>query len=199
MINWDSLQNRYDDIWRTSWNQNINITDKSKNKFYYYSNGVKSLSNFFLNNKNSKEIDLESEYKIEFRIGKNNEYGIVSILDLISKSKQNNWQIYDFKSGNYSIRSSTKLQMAIYSLAIYKNKKIKSQVGLYWHFLNSNKIFHIIKSRKEILGFEKTLINKIKIIEDLKIKNFQFKEKSSILCNWCQFSTICPTGIKIKY
>ena len=152
-----------------------------------------------MSNKNSAGLGLESELEIKFKIGKNNEYDIVAILDLISKDLRGNVAIFDFKSGKYSIRNSTRLQMSIYALAIHKSMKIDSQIELYWYFLRSNKVVHLNKLKKQNLKFENTLIHKVKTIENMKISKYQFEEKASILCNWCKFLTICPTGKKIKY
>jgi putative RecB family exonuclease len=186
----DEIITHYAIKWQESYTNDILIVKKQLSSKDYFNKGVEFLANYFQENAPFKDGTIECEKKIFIEIDENTK--VQGFIDrLVHNPSTNEYEIHDYKTAN-NLPSQEKInedrQLALYSIAIKELYGKDKPVTLVWHYLAHNKK---IKSKRTNLELEKLKQETKELIKKIEsTKDFPFIP--SILCNWCEYKSICP-------
>jgi len=104
------------------------------------------------------------------------------------------WEIHDYKTTK-KLPEQKELdsdrQLALYQIGIQSQWKGIKNIQLVWHFLHFDKELRSERNPNELERLKKETIELIEEIEKAKQKD-DFPTKESALCEWCDFSYLCP-------
>ena len=194
-IVFDKLANKYNELWKEKWHNEIFVAlckyDKlSYNKNSVYKIGLECLRNYYADFSkhgyfNSNVIGIEEEFNTFIH-----DFQFKGYIDRIDKNSDGSIEIIDYKTGKQykTMKQAEKdLQLAIYFLACRKKFKETKDIYLNLYFLRSRKYVRIKHNNEKI----STLENKINENVNMLIKEKQFQAKESILCEWCYYWKEC--------
>jgi putative RecB family exonuclease len=183
----NELQAKLVEKWKTQWTNDILIVKKGMNKENYFESALRFLKNYYDSYfpfNQGEIIGIEQQININLD-GKE----MIGYIDRLEKRGEE-YYIIDYKTNNW-LKSQEEIdsdsQLATYQIAIME-KYCTDKVILNWHFLNFNKLLQSKKSKEQIETLKKELIKSINEIESAK----DYKTCKSALCDWCEYKTICP-------
>ena len=193
---WDSIEDKYKELWKKKWHSRIYIASirKQYDKDYFMKLGLECLRNYYRNNSgpniSTKDI-IGNEIIVNTKIGKYTFKGIIDRLD----ENEEYIEIHDYKTGKANTKHMMKkdMQLVIYLLAI-KNRYPNKKIALNWHFLKKKnketQHIRIILNQEDILEIKKEILYHADNIKLAKEKN-NFPPNESFLCNWCYLWENC--------
>ena len=180
----------YTKRWEENYNEKILIVKKRFTAKDYFNKGIKFLLDYYLKYKPFKDGTIECEKKIMIQLSE--EIKIQGFIDrLVYNSETKEYEVHDYKTAN-TLPTQAKMdrdrQLALYSIAVKelygKDKKIK----LIWHYLAHNQKISSSRTDNQLEELKKEILELINKIESTK----EFPARKSILCNWCEYKSICP-------
>jgi len=176
--------------WKENWNDSIIIVRKEYTGENFRKMGVKFLTDYYNRYKpfnQSRTVGLETQDSIDL----DNNYKIHIRIDRLTISKDNIYEIHDYKTSN-SLPTQEKLdhdrQLALYAYGIKKMYPDAKRVKLIWHYLAFDKEMASERTSEQLEELRKQVIELIKRIEATQ----DFPGRQSALCGWCGFQEICP-------
>jgi DNA helicase-2/ATP-dependent DNA helicase PcrA len=173
------LMEIYEEFWQTDGYQ-----DK-KEREDYKKKGIDALKKFWQSyNANPPKETMFLEKRFSFKIGGD---VIKGAIDRIDKLTDGSLEIVDYKTGKTKTKLdfSAKRQLILYQLFIEEFLKIK--VGsLSYYYLESGEKFTFTATDKDITRL------RLEIREEIAaIKKRDFTPKPSMMCQFCDFNSIC--------
>ncbi|WNY23746.1 hypothetical protein MmiHf6_10610 [Methanimicrococcus hongohii] len=189
------LLDKYETIWDENWSEDIKIVKEGMTKEDYFLQGKKILADYY---KNNQPFDKEKTLSVEERIDVNIEgFKIMGFIDRIAVNNETgNLEIHDYKTSGRLPQISdlqNDRQLSLYQIGArkkYPEYDEKEAVVIY-HYLKFNEEFRFHKTDEELNAVKNDIVDLIQTIELTSWEN-NFKPRVSKLCNWCEFSTICP-------
>jgi len=169
----------YQEFWQADGYQN------KKEREDYQHKGLEVLKKFWLEYKNNPPVEtLFLEKKFSFKLGADI---IKGTIDRVDKLADGTLEIIDYKTGKPKIKLdfNTKRQLILYQLFLEEFFKTKVS-ALSFYYLESGNKNTFIPTEQEI--------DRLKIevqAEITEIKKRQFTPKPSMMCEFCEFKTIC--------
>ncbi len=151
----------------------------------YYQKGVDSLKLFFLNyNSKSPGEIIFLEKKFSFRIGQDI---IKGTIDRVDKLTDGTLEIIDYKTGREKdkLEFKDKRQLILYQVFLEEFLTMKVS-SLSYYYLESGVKLSFQATAKEVEKLKAGIQEEI-----LAIKKKQFNPKPSLMCDYCDFNTIC--------
>lgn len=190
----DELIIYYRKKWEEKYNSKINIVRKEFNEKDYFNKGIELLINYYTENKPFNDNTIAIEKKILINLDENKEYKIQGFIDrLVHNLEKNQIEVHDYKTTN-SLPAREKIendrQLSFYSIAVkelFKNDKDK-KILLVWHYLAYKKKIFSRRTDEQLQDVKEKTLLLIKQVEAVK----KFPAKRSILCDWCEYKSICP-------
>lgn len=171
------------DLYKEFWQEDGYRSKEDKES--YRKRGTESLTIFFNNYQKEKpEAILMLEKDFNFKINKEIIRGAIDRIDLL---KDGTLEIIDYKTGNTkeSLQFKDKRQLILYQLFLEEslNKKVSR---LSYYFLESGEKLSFTATEKDINKLRLEIISEI-----AAIKKREFKATPSMLCDYCDFKSIC--------
>src|SRR3989339_570507 len=120
------------------------------------------------------------------------EFQIQGFIDrLVHNTKTNIIEIHDYKTANSlppQEKFETDRQLALYSIAIKEKFGNDKKVLLVWHYLAHNTKIISTRTNEQLKQLKQETLKLIKEIESTT----KFPSKKSILCDWCEYKSMCP-------
>lgn len=186
----DEIINYYIEAWQKDFSNDILIVKKQMTYKDYVNKGIQFLADYYQSHYPFKDGTIECEKEIIIQLDENTK--IRGFIDrLVYDMEKGRYEIHDYKTAN-TLPSQEKMdkdrQLALYSIAIKEMYGGDKEVVLIWHYLAYNQ--RIISRRTEeqlekLKQETKDLIREIEQAED-------FPANSSILCDWCEYKSLCP-------
>jgi RecB family exonuclease len=117
-------------------------------------------------------------------------------IDRVGRDPDGTYIIHDYKTSSRKISAEDvkfEDQLALYQAGLFQNPKFgpKAKFRQVWHFVAFEKD-QVTDERgpQEIAKLQERYIGKIKTIESAR----SFPTKTSALCGWCEFLSLCPDG-----
>lgn len=186
----DEIINYYIEAWQKDFSNDILIVKKQLTYKDYVNKGIQFLADYYQSHSPFKDGTIECEKEITIQLDENTK--IRGFIDrLVYNMENGRYEIHDYKTANL-LPSQEKMdkdrQLALYSIAIKEMYGKDKEVVLVWHYLAYNQ--KIISRRTEeqlekLKQETKDLIREIEQAED-------FPANSSILCDWCEYKSVCP-------
>lgn len=171
------------DIYKEFWQEDGYRSKEDRES--YKKRGEESLTAFFKNYQEEKPKGiLMLEKNFNFKINKEVIRGAIDRVDIL---EDGSLEIIDYKTGNTkeSLLFKDKRQLILYQLFLeeFLNKKVSL---LSYYFLESGQKLSFTATEKEITKLRLEVISEIEAI-----KKRDFKATPSMMCNYCDFKSIC--------
>jgi len=188
----DDLIEYYAQSWAKDFNPEIKIVKENLTAETYFNKGIKFLINYFQKHTPFIDNTIATEKKIVLEIYPEKNHQIIGYIDRLVHYKDTNlFEIHDYKTSG-TLKSQTELdkdrQLALYSIAI-KEQQNASEVNLIWHFLDFNQQVISKRTTEQLKQLKQDIITLIEKIESAT----EFPPCQSMLCNWCEYQSNCPT------
>lgn len=191
----DEFLKFYSDVWEKEKHDEIFIVNKQYSLQDYFNQGYDSLAKYwdrYYPFESEKTISLEQ--RIYMSLDNSDRYRLQGFIDRLSKKPDGTWQIRDYKTKRRlpTIDEAAKdRQLALYQLGIKKMWENVDKVELIWHYLLFDEE---VKSTRDQADLEKLRVETIHVIQDVEeaIRTDYFPPHESALCDWCDYSHICP-------
>ena len=188
----DEVIIRYSQDWMKNYKPEIVVVKKNMTVKDYYNKGIQFLINYYTKHEPFSDNTLEVEKEILLNLDEEGRYKIRGFIDrLVYNLETEEYEIHDYKTAN-SIPHKEKIdndrQLALYSIAIKEIFGQDKEVKLIWHYLSFNKIIY---SRRTNDQLKKLKEETLELIEKIK-STVDFTPNKSVLCNWCEYKSICP-------
>ena len=181
----------YASNWEENYKPEILIVKKEFTARDYFNKGVEFLINYYTKHKPFEDGTIEVEKKIIFDLDKSGEYKIQGFIDrLVHNLETEEYEVHDYKTANNLPRKEqidNDRQLALYSIGIRELFGKDKKVCLVWHYLAHNQKICSTRTNEQLEQLKKETIKLIKQIESTT----EFPSKKSILCNWCEYKSIC--------
>jgi hypothetical protein len=134
--------------------------------------------------------------RVAFNLDAKGEYKMQGFIDRLGVDDEGVLWIHDYKTSSRKLSEEdarNEDQLALYQTGLQQNPKFgpKAQFKLLWHFVAFEKDQVVSeRSPKEIDWLKQKYISKIQTIEKAK----SYPTKTSPLCGWCEFLTVCAEG-----
>lgn len=179
-VSCDELLQTYDQSFIDDWYPDRTTRNE------YYEKGKKALKEFHGKHKDSLPEVKFLEYPFTLKLKGEEWYNFFGVIDRVDKTEEG-IRIVDYKTG----ASKTKLgfeekeQLLIYQLAAQEamREKVKELV---FYYIEDNREESFIGNEKDL---EKVKAKMIATIEE--IKKGEFKPNPGMMCQWCDFNSIC--------
>lgn len=180
----------YSEQWKKDFTPDIIIVKKEFAEKDYFNRGVNFLVTYYTRHYPFKEKTLAVEHKIELQLDEDTK--IIGFIDrLVENIENNEIEIHDYKTSNTMPRKEqieNNRQLALYSLAIKNTFGKDKSICLIWHYLAHDIKVCIRKTQQQLDELKQEIISLIKEIEATQ----NFPPNKTILCNWCEYKTMCP-------
>lgn len=182
----------YDKVWQENWHDLIVITRKDVTKDHYQSLGKKLIETYYKRYAPfDSDMTISTEKRITFSLGDGNKYKLTGFIDRLSCTKEDIYQIHDYKTSAYLPSQEdvdNDRQLGLYHIGVQKTWPDIKNIRLIWHYLAFDRELVSSRSGEAISNLvEETirLIDEIELAED-------FPPRESGLCDWCEYPDLCP-------
>ncbi len=189
-ITLDEIINHYIDIWKKDLTQDILIVKKQLTQTDYFNKGIQFLADYYQKHYPFKDGTIECEKEITINLDENTQ--IRGFIDrLVYDIENNRYEIHDYKTAN-TLPTQEKMdqdrQLALYSIAIKEIYGEDKEVLLIWHYLAYNHKIISKRTQQQLENLKQETKRLIKDIQNTRV----FLPNKSILCEWCEYKSICP-------
>lgn len=138
------------------------------------------------------------ELKVAFNLDPKGRFKMQGYIDRLGRDSEGTLWIHDYKTSSRKISEEdarNEDQLALYQIGLSQNPHYgpKETFKLLWHFVAFEKDQVVSeRSPKEIERLKDRYISKIETIE----KSKSYPTKTGVLCQWCEFLTVCTDGQK---
>ncbi len=138
------------------------------------------------------------ELKVAFNLDPKGQYKMQGFIDRLGRDAEGTLWIHDYKTSSRKMSEDdarNEDQLALYQIGLSQSPHYgpKEKVKLLWHFVAFEKDQVVSeRSPKEIDRLKEKYISKIDIIEKAK----SYPTKPGVLCQWCEYLTVCSDGQK---
>jgi RecB family exonuclease len=205
----NELVNYFNQLWEKHWQQSLQkqkernftntlrIAKSGQTVEDYFHKGQLFVENYFHQYHPFDQDKTEGiELKVAFNLDPKGEFKMQGFIDRLGRDEYGTLWIHDYKTSARKMSEEDARgedQLALYQAGLYQNPRFgpKEKFKLLWHFVAFEKD-QVIGERnpKEIDWLKQKYIAKIETIEKAK----SYSTKTSILCKWCEYLTICSDG-----
>jgi len=191
-----ALLSFYEKQWEKNWNENIVVVKKDLKPKHYFDLGKKCIEKYYQRHKPfDKDKTIACEKKISIDLDESGQYKMRGFIDRLAEEEPGHYVIHDYKtSGSLPMQDylDQDRQLALYSIAVYNDFTDCDDVNLCWHYLVFDKDLFSSRSGEQLDKLKQDMIALIQKVEKAELEQ-KFPTKESRLCDWCQYSELCPT------
>jgi putative RecB family exonuclease len=186
----------YEREWEKNFDDSVIVVRPGMKPGHYFALGKKCIENYFKRHSPfDSDKTIACEKLVTFSLDKAGKYKMRGYIDRLAEEEDGHYVVHDYKTSSSLPMQSyfdQDRQLALYSIAVYNDFKDCDDVNLCWHYLAFDKDMHSKRSAKQLEELKKEVISVIHGVEKAEKEN-AFPCKKSRLCEWCQYSELCPT------
>ena len=150
-----------------------------------FEEGQEVLKEYFTKHKGSLGEPVQLEKKFTLRVGG---VPLIGSIDRVDKLPDGGFEIVDYKTGKVKEQKyvDKDAQLSIYALGAKEALGIEPK-SLALYFVEENKKVSTTRSPEQLSKKREEIKEQIE-----EIKKSEFEPKTSMLCNWCPYKTLCP-------
>lgn len=175
----------------------LRIVQEGQSVEDYFQKGQLFVENYYHNYQPfDQDVTEGIEMKVVFNLDNKGEYKMQGYIDRVGRDPDGTYVIHDYKTSSRKMSAEDvkfEDQLALYQAGLLQNPKFgpKAKFRQVWHFVAFEKD-QVVDERgpEAIAKLKERYIGKIKTIEGAK----SFPTKTSALCGWCEFLSLCPDG-----
>lgn len=192
----DEIISYYSKKWQDQFKQEFVIVKKELTAKDYFNKGIEFLLSYYMENAPFEDGTIELEKKIFVKLTE--DYEIIGFIDRLAYNQEKDrYEIHDYKTAN-TLPNQNKFdedrQLALYAIAIKEEIGHEKEVILIWHYLAHNKKVISRRTNEQLAQLKQDTIELIRKIE----ATTEFPTNPTILCDWCEYKSMCPEFNKIK-
>ena len=159
--------------------------DSKEHQQERFEEGEEILKEYFKKQKELLNPPVQLEKKFTLRVGATT---LIGSIDRVDKLPDGGFEIVDYKTGKVKEQKyvDKDAQLSIYALAAKEALGIEPQ-SLALYFVEENKKVSTTRSPEQLSKKRKEIGEQIE-----EIRSSKFEPKTSMLCNWCSYQTLCP-------
>ncbi len=186
----DEVITFYSVKWQDEFSDEILIVKKQMSAKDYFNKGVQFLIDYYTEHHPFKDGTIECERRIIVEL--NEKIKLQGYIDrLVHNIETGEYEVHDYKTAN-TLPTQEKMdqdrQLALYSIAIKEQYGEDKEVKLIWHYLAHKQKIVSQRTNEQLEKLKQETIELIKQIESTT----DFPAQESILCNWCEYKSMCP-------
>lgn len=189
----EQVLNHYKRIWKENFTDNLKLVKEQYSEKEYYKMGLKYLEDYYESHKPfDSDYTLGLEQEVYIDLFNDEKYILKGYVDRLAV-KENTLIIHDYKtSSTLPTENEINLdkQLTLYALALQGKYSDIKNIELVWHYLAFDKDIKITRTDNDYEHLKEEIKNKIDKIES--VSSEEFTPKESILCDWCEFASLCP-------
>lgn len=175
----------------------LRIVNEGQSVADYFQKGQLFVENYYHNYQPfDQDVTEGIEMKVVFNLDPKGQYKMQGYIDRVARDPDGTYVIHDYKTSSRKMSAEDvkfEDQLALYQAGLSQNPKFgpKARFRQVWHFVAFEKD-QVTDERgpQEIAKLQDRYIGKIKTIESAR----SFPTKTSALCGWCEFLSLCPDG-----
>jgi RecB family exonuclease len=175
----------------------LRIVNEGQTVEDYFQKGQLYLENYYHQYHPFDQDKTEAiEMKVMFDLDNQKQYRMQGYIDRLGRDDEGVLWIHDYKTSSRKLSEEdvkNEDQLALYQIGLSQHPRYgaNENIKYIWHFVAFEKD-QVVGERnaKEIDWLKQKYISKIKTIE----KAQDFLTKTSALCGWCEFLTLCADG-----
>ncbi|OGD57117.1 hypothetical protein A2V71_01635 [Candidatus Berkelbacteria bacterium RBG_13_40_8] len=171
---------------KDKWQENIFATPQEAKQYFDW--GENMLRNFHSNHKPGLRNIVSTEKRFLIPVG---EHQLSGMIDRVDKLPIGSYEVIDYKTSK-TLPSQGEVdrdkQLCIYHLAVENLWSEAKDIRLTLYFLKHNSQISTKRRPDEVEGIKEYIINTAEKIE----KETEFKPKTNIFCNYCEYGHLCP-------
>jgi putative RecB family exonuclease len=184
-------QAAFRDLWRRRYSPAVRIVRENMTADDYRALGERCVEDFFKRHHpfDSGEV-LGCETRVDFSLDKEGRYRMLGFIDRIDRLAPGVIEIHDYKTGSLPRNGALKndRQLTLYEIALRERWSDVREVKHVWHYLAHDKTF---VERRAPEDLKRTRLTTIRAIQNIEAST-DFPARTSALCSWCEYQTICP-------
>jgi putative RecB family exonuclease len=177
--------------------ETLRVVQEGKSAGDYFEKGQLFVENYYHQYHPFDQDKTEGvELKVAFNLDPEGRYRMQGFIDRLGRDGEGTLWIHDYKTSSRKMSEEdarTEDQLALYQIGLSQNPRYGSaeRIKLIWHFVAFEKD-QVVGERnaKEIEWLKQKYVSKIQTIE----KASTFPTKPGVLCQWCEYLTVCPEG-----
>jgi putative RecB family exonuclease len=182
----------YNKIWDGNWRSSIFIVRQELTQENYRALGDKLIQTYYERySPFDSDTTIGTEIGVSFALDDENKYKMRGYIDRLSRTKDDIYDIHDYKTGAYlpsQQEADRDRQLGLYQIGVQKRWPAVTNVRLVWHYLAS--ATELVSRRgpetiSSLVQDTKRLIDEIDSAQD-------FPPRESGLCAWCEYPDLCP-------
>jgi len=160
--------------------------DSKEHQQKRFEEGQKTLKKYFEKQKELLNPPVQLEKKFTLKVGPTT---LIGSIDRVDKLPTGGFEIVDYKTGKVKEQKyvDKDAQLSIYALGAKEALGIEPK-SLALYFVEENKKISTTRTPEQLSKKREEIKEQIE-----EIKNSKFEPKTSMLCNWCPYQTLCPT------
>lgn len=179
--------------------QPLRIVQEGQTVEDYFQKGLLFVENYYHHYQPfDQDVTEGIEMKVAFTLDPRGEYRMQGYIDRLARDPDGTYVIHDYKTSSRKMSMEDvkfEDQLALYQAGLFQNPQYgpKAKFRQVWHFVAFEKD-QVTDTRgpEAIAKLKERYIGKIQTIEKAK----SFPTKTSALCGWCEFLSLCPDGQK---
>lgn len=188
----DEILECYDEAWGKNWSDDVRIVRSEYTPQNYYETGRRCIADYYGRYSPFDEgRTLGLEQRVTINIGG---YRLTGYIDRLSLNN-GRYEIHDYKTSRSLPPQSyfdEDRQLALYHIGVSGMWKDAGQVDLVWHYLMYDREMRSCRTPECLEQIKSSVIALIHRIEGAE-KEYDFPATESELCNWCEYSSLCPS------
>lgn len=185
----------YEKQWHKHVHDGLRIVRKRYTVEHYYQVGRQCLQDYYRRYhpfRQGRTLGLEERIIVD--LDPRGEYRLQGFIDRITQTADGHYEIHDYKTSNTlppQEHFDADRQLALYQIGIERRFKDARRVDLVWHYLQFDRE---MRSRREPSELDQLRLDTLDVIHsiDLHTRTHDFPTQESMLCDWCEFASICP-------
>ncbi|MBA7608142.1 hypothetical protein ES703_15317 [subsurface metagenome] len=186
------LHSYYENLWQQNWHDSIVITKKDLTQEHYHALGKTLIETYYKRYAPfDSDITIGTEMRIPFSLGDGDKYRLTGLIDRLSRTENDIYQIHDYKTSAYlpsQEDADNDRQLGLYQIGIQKKWPDIKNIKLIWHYLAFDR--ELISSRSEE-AICKLTEDTVRLIDEIDSAE-DFPPRESGLCEWCEYPDLCP-------
>jgi putative RecB family exonuclease len=194
---WEDTLDDFERRWDREWSDRVVIVRGDYTPEDYRNVGRRCLKEYFVRYfpfRDGKVIGLEKRIIVDLADGQAEGYKLQGYIDRLVDVQNGEYEIHDYKTSR-NVPEQEKLdsdrQLALYQLGIHEKYPDAKKVHLVWHYLRADRELRSYRTPQQLQELKAATIGLIDEIT-AKTRENDFPPQESMLCDWCEYYSLCP-------
>ncbi|UCF80860.1 MAG: PD-(D/E)XK nuclease family protein [Acidobacteriota bacterium] len=183
----------YHSVWEKEWGDDVTIVKEQYTADDYRRTGERCVADYYDKHHpfDGEGRILGLEENVRFALDDAGQYRMQGVIDRLMEPKPREVEIHDYKS-SMRLPSQDDMekdrQLALYGIGVRQTMPDVGRVEFVWHYLVFGREIRVSPTPAKVEDTRRWAVSTIRRIE----REETFEPRESVLCNWCDFQSVCP-------